>query len=707
MNDYTIHISFDFSKIDLNNVGNFLSKENYFYNTLLSGLNEQHFSNIQVYFQTAGAFYYIQEEIQSIEINFIIEVFPILILSLFIAQYSFGLIYNSIVRNISIYKTRGASAWIIFFFQVIDNLVIIGISIFLSLLFGIPLSVISLKSNYLLSFDTPSPNLYLFNIQSVIIVLLLWAVFLIIVINLNRVRKLSKMSIVESENLTEQGNPFWKRHYFDILLMVFGSFMLSIYYFIMHNPNFLQNIAAVAFILILLIIPSPFAFVIGLILFISRFVPIFLNKISSILWFFTGGLTAYSFKNILRYKNATIRAILLTSMVMAFLIVLYAQPYTMLDNYKETTYFQAGADGTLAFSNESINLSTIQLLQKDFPQYIDSLSPFILLTSVNLDYQRIEFLLVNTSSYIQSSNLNFDLGLNNSLKNDFANLTVPKNCTSLTPIAILLDQNAVKQRNAKIGDNITVTETYNNNFQRFRIIDSFKHWPFINYGPNTIYNSRNFLFQNYYAIGDINYFLNSLHGNISNSIFSYVNEAGLFINFKQNINLTLAVSQIENLAHGEFLFVPKLDIQQYASNFSFLFITGQVNLNVLISLFVIVIIFILFIQFQFSERNREIYTERAIGMKLNQISFIFYVENLTLVAISLLIGFVVGILLINLLDVITSNPFQTYPPYTTIIPFGLVFLTNIAIFVMAGIISIVPSLFVLKQDISDSFAKEF
>ena len=128
----------------------------------------------------------------------------------------------------------------------------------------------------------------------------------------------------------------------------------------------------------------------------------------------------------------------------------------------------------------------------------------------------------------------------------------------------------------------------------------------------------------YYAIGDIGYFY-YLNQSIQNSIFSNIFQTGVFIHFKPNIILTLAIDQIQNSLPITFIHVPQLSIEQYTRSFSFLSITGQVNLNVLISLLIIFIIILLFIQFQISERKKEIYTERAFGMKISQLSFIFYI----------------------------------------------------------------------------------
>ena len=213
---------------------------------------------------------------------------------------------------------------------------------------------------------------------------------------------------------------------------------------------------------------------------------------------------------------------------------------------------------------------------------------------------------------------------------------------------------------------------------------------------------------NFYAIGDINYYLDYLNSSINNSIFNVINNAGAFINFKPGINLTSAILDIENQVSGvKFSFAPQLNIHFYLNDFYFLASTGQINLNVLVSFIIIAVIILFFIQFQITERKREIYTERAIGMKLNQLAYVFYIENMILTVISLVIGFLVGLFLVEVINFVTQNPYQGYPRNVTFIPFNIVFLTNILVLLLTLIFSIIPIIYVVKQDISDSFGGEY
>ena len=655
----------------------------------------QGYINVYVNFITTEAFNEINYEIQSITVSFFIIDLPILIVSFFLAHYCFNLIYNNLIRNISIYKTRGASTWLILGFQLIDLLVIIVLSVFSALLLGIPIGVLSLKTDYLFSFNNPSPSYYIFHYESIAGALFLWGLLFILIIDFNRIRKLSKASITDTEKPTESSTPFWQKHFLDVILFIFGALMLSFYYLIIHNNGLVQSFGPVLPIILLLIIPSPFAFIIGLILMLSRLIPIILNRLGTFLWTVHGGLTSYSFKNILRYKNKTLRGNLLISVLMSLLLFFYSSPYSMIENYKLTTNYEAGSDGTATFNGTTIDFSLIHELQTKFSQYIDSTSAYVVLNTGTLNNGQTNFLLVNTSSYVQSANLNFDLGLKNNIQKDFKNLSISNLNPNSTNLNILVNQATLT---AHIGSQIGSNIAFANNviFQQFRIQDTFKNWPFLEYSFQS----------SYYAIGDINYYLNYLNQSITKSIFTGVSQAGLFIHFKPHINQTLAIIQIQDKIPITFIHVPQISINQYTKSFSFLSLTGQVNLNVLVSLLIIFIIILLFIQFQVLERKQEIFTERAFGMKTSQLAFIFYVENMILVVFSLQIGTIIGLFFIQLVAFITQNPTQTYPPNIVVIPYDIVFLSDALILLTSIILSIIPTLIIARQDISKSFITE-
>jgi ABC-type antimicrobial peptide transport system permease subunit len=693
---YKFHFGFDYTKIELSNIDEFVSNHNYFQQKLITQFLSQNYRLISIETGILSTFNFIQYSTSSISALFFVLIIPMIIISFFFTHYSFNLIHKNILRNICIYKTRGASSWIIFSFEVFDSFILIVLSIIASILVGGPISFLSLKTDNLLSFNLSNPELFVIRFQSFVDLLVITAVILMIFVNANRVRKISKTSIAETENPFDKGEPYWKRHYVDVFLFLFGAIMLMILYFLIHDATISKILFPVYGIINLLLIPSPFAFVIGLVLILSRTIPLFLRYIGSFLWEFSGGLTAYSFKNVNRYKNATIRAILINSFIVTILILFFAQPYSLVENYKQNIFFQTGSEGLVFFDDNKIDELMVQKISNDFSQDIDSLSSFIFLESPSEYFELQKFLLVNTSSYLSSAYLKFNLGLKNSINDDFQRLKINYSQSLLDPINVIIDQSALKARNADIGSNLTLS--FNNSIQRFSVIDSFVNWPYV---KQFSYNFNN----EFIAIGDINYYLINLQHSINNSIFNRVIQSGLFINFKESANKTQIILEMEKTFPLKFSLVPELNIKAYSNSFEYLSLTGQINLVTIISISIVILVLLLFINLQITERKYEIYTERALGMKLNQISYLFYLENIIITSFSLIIGNFVGILLNFIIANLTSNPYQNYPEYIIVIPFYLVFQMDVIILLISLIVSFFPSIFVLRQDISLSFGE--
>ena len=113
----------------------------------------------------------------------------------------------------------------------------------------------------------------------------------------------------------------------------------------------------------------------------------------------------------------------------------------------------------------------------------------------------------------------------------------------------------------------------------------------------------------------------------------------------------------------------------------------------------------MFSYMQLNDRRREIYTERALGMKLHQISTLFFIEGIILIISSVLIGSFLGVFLMLALSLfITSG--QQIPSYDVIIPPDLVGLTYFFLIILAVLSSLIPAYYVSKQDISKGFAGE-
>jgi ABC-type antimicrobial peptide transport system permease subunit len=178
---------------------------------------------------------------------------------------------------------------------------------------------------------------------------------------------------------------------------------------------------------------------------------------------------------------------------------------------------------------------------------------------------------------------------------------------------------------------------------------------------------------------------------------------GFYLNFKEGINKTAITEKIVGL----------LNVQVKTSNFEpeywdlygkivFKFQVGQINTNIIMSLIIGVIILIMFAYMQMNDRKREIYTERAIGMKMNQTSILFFVETIILLMSGIIIGTVLGMFFIQMLALFITQGSQT-PPYEIMTPWDLVLVTYLGFLILSILSAIIPSYFITKQDISKAF----
>ena len=81
----------------------------------------------------------------------------------------------------------------------------------------------------------------------------------------------------------------------------------------------------------------------------------------------------------------------------------------MIEIYKLNTNYDDGSDGKSTFKGDTIDPSLIHDINTNFSQYIDSVSAYVVLNIYSNTNGQTNFLLVNTSTYLKSANLNFEL----------------------------------------------------------------------------------------------------------------------------------------------------------------------------------------------------------------------------------------------------------------------------------------------------------
>jgi ABC-type antimicrobial peptide transport system permease subunit len=306
-------------------------------------------------------------------------------------------------------------------------------------------------------------------------------------------------------------------------------------------------------------------------------------------------------------------------------------------------------------------------------------------------------LLVNTTTYLDSAYLKFDLGLTRDINQDFKDLK-KDNSSDLSFLNVLIDEKSMKERKSGIGYNLTVRSSNSEQTIKLNIIDSFRNWPILKY-KFQYWDSMTLV------IGDISYYTLGLNKTLANSPFPDQNDRGILFNFKDGVNQTLVSSWIEGNTSITIRSLTAESQKQFYTGIQFRLQVGQINNDVIMVIAISITVLIMFAYLQLSERRKEIFTERAMGMKLHQIASLFFIETIILSFTSILLGLGVGVFLMELLALLILNPLQTYPAYEIIFPIEIILITNLLILISSLIVSVVPAYYVTKQDISKSFVE--
>jgi ABC-type antimicrobial peptide transport system permease subunit len=698
----------DFEKVDAFSISSRLNDISNFQFSLQDKiLNSDFFKDLIQYnpgtyvqFENYWTYSNIASIVSSILFNMFIYAMPILIIALLVANYSSGLIHKNVIRHIGIYKTRGASKRLILAFEIFDFLLIITISVIFGLITGVPIASIVSKTDFLLSFNNPKNydvvTTFFLTLPGLLEILFYFTISIGLIVNLKRTLRLAKMEIYETENPEEKSDPYWKRHYMDIVLFIYGTGSYLILSFIVSDPNYGQQVSPIILIFMYLALPSPFAMVIGSILILNRFIPIFLNWIGTKLWYHSGGLLAFSFKNVIRHRQASTRAIMLIASLLTFLLMFYSVPYSQVHYEQQTSLFENGSEAVILVNNfERGNTTYIQeliqnisnKLDQNFSTDLDGYSPYLTTSKYDERLGDQRFTFINTTSYTEASAIKeFNPRLRKSLDESLKMLHEVNN-------SIIINNQAFQKRLLSINDTVSLTN-WKLEATLFPVIDSYTMWPG---------TSRYMWSDTFYAIMDMYHLFNLSDGDLSDTVFPQIDQLGFYLNFKEGINKTAITEKIVGL----------LNVQVKTSNFEpeywdlygkivFKFQVGQINTNIIMSLIIGVIILIMFAYMQMNDRKREIYTERAIGMKMNQTSILFFVETIILLMSGIIIGTVLGMFFIQMLALFITQGSQT-PPYEIMTPWDLVLVTYLGFLILSILSAIIPSYFITKQDISKAF----
>ncbi|MHA2370301.1 MAG: FtsX-like permease family protein, partial [Candidatus Hodarchaeales archaeon] len=647
----------------------------------------------------------VRHEINTIRIGLLLFSIPVLIVAIFLANYSFGLIQRVKFQQIGIYLTRGTSRSQLTVILVVETFLSLVISLIGGILLGLPLAALVVKTSGFLEFNKPkNPVIFWMDlIESVAT----FGVVLVTILNFVRIFRLGKLTISDAEvqAVEEKTEPFWKRKYLDIGLLAFGLFFYGLFILLMSEQIGVDP--GIAFLLALLILPTPLLIIVGAIMVTARIFPFITGFISKLQWERQGGLFSFSLKNIVRHRQNSTRAILIASMNLAMIVLFLSFPSTMERNIKTQVYYDTGADIRVGLSDPSwYNNSTIlDYILTNISSEIEEYSPGLIARLKNN-----QIMVINTTTFAKTAWMEdyFVSDLSSALKN-----------LNKDNASILLYEKNLKAIKGKVGDSLLwpkrTWDSYENPYVgvpiHFTVRGTFRYWPNLltDYYEVEEYPKTQFLavanFDTYENVAQI---MKNETANEEEYIEFWatglrIEHSFLYLRIKNNANLRLIEETLETLVEETsvitYYSIVQEEYEARMRNPTTLSLFAQFNSNLIFCLGIAVLVLAMFGFLQLVERGREIATERALGLSVSQTVRLFLYDTLWLLGFSLLTGLLIGTFFASLF-VLPLTLGQTFPPWSMIFPWDLIIGVMVLILIGSVGFSLIPAYLSSKIEVT-------
>ncbi|MFX0093519.1 MAG: ABC transporter permease, partial [Candidatus Hodarchaeota archaeon] len=451
---------------------------------------------------------------------------PTLTITLFLASFSLGLLYNRKRRQVGILKTRGISSYQMFIILLGEAVIVTILSIGLGTIAGLPFAYLILQSKGFLDFTGGMIPLNL----SLAVFPLVFAFGLIFafLLNFHTTTRLARLNISESVVPQDKKAPFWKRKYLDVI--IFGTGLVGVSAVIFLKNLFIESggygpndpFIFIAMLILLAVrlfgIPAPLFITVGGAMLIARLLPVFLRAAAHWTWKVEGGMIAFSFRNVLQRLAHASRATLLVTIVIAFSIAFITIPYNndanTIDNYY---YHTSGADMLITPANSTIyNQTFVNYLQNNLPGIV-SVSPVAQAYAELSSNQWLHVYGVDINTFAQTAFFREDF-LNQDLLSSISRFDIestisafrrgdlypdtPDLATLLSKLhsnrTVLLQEDNLRAANLNVNDQLSLvltvynetSEAIENTRYDFDVVGTFKCWPrLVTYALSPYYTS--------------------------------------------------------------------------------------------------------------------------------------------------------------------------------------------------------------------------
>ena len=664
-------------------------------------------------------------EIYSLFATIIAFTIPIIIISLFIADFTLNLFQRQSLVQIRLLLVRGVGKTQLMMNYLFDMFLALIIAIFGSFIISVPLSNLTAKTSDILEFN--ANKMVNWSFFALLQTLVLFGILLLIIFNFSKIFKFLRLNVadIDSEIVKEKKDPFWKRKYIDILLLGIGFFfnslpLFNIFNFSSTSSQILSfqylnsNISSLQVsyqILSLIFLLTPVYVFIGSIMFLSRIYPIITSILSNLAWNHGMDMFSYSLKNMLRHKSNSIRAIILTAITISFIIAFFVFPLSYEANIRDSTYYSVGAD---------IYVPVLSMVKSNYIEYLQTYNDAIgFLNNLSTQIQAYTpiiiaalkgnpIMAINTTTFAHAAWMRQDFAPD--LGNELQKLNVNN--------SILLYSNNLKALNLNVGDTVlwpnyqnssqTLNNILNVNYY-FTIQGTFNYWPKLILSSTTGSNQRFYGVMSLSTYKNINEIANTA---FNTSFFQQINALqnfqydlpgsalGLYIHTYPNTNLTYLTTMLQKHFNSQ------INVQVYnynnalASDPFFNIILSQINNNIIYCLMIVFLLIFIYGFYQISERGKEVAIERSFGMTLRQnIKILLYELGWTII-FSIITGVIIGAIFSSLL-ILPTQGFSHIPPVIIVYPIPLLINIFILVLSLTLLCSLIPAYISTKLEIKD------
>ena len=685
---YTIigRVFLDHSKFSIFN----LDKETYRLEQFFADLDEtfdiNNLYSATVLFPLIPLVHMIQFDADFVLIYLILFTFPVVILSLFLSIYGFGLVKYQKKFIISLFRTRGLSNKYMFIMLFLEAIFEILLSILVGIIFGIIFGFIVLNFDSITNLTENNYPLVI-DWSNLISILLIFGFFFGIILRIKSIIKFSNLDPVQMEDPFENSNgSFWHNYYIDILFIILGI----ISYYIMLYSSGTIDLSQNAFIFIIIIgLPSPVFLIIGISLLITRIFPVVFNSLAKILWFVQNGLMSITWKNMLRHQQAIVRSIIILVLAFSMGIISVTIPPSINNHILEQGYYDNGGD--IYFSvNSFLSEPELEDIKADSGN-LDSLTP-IVEQEYNSYYSGHKLLGIDPQSY---SNVAF----HKSIYTNGKSLQELVESLEKAPNSILMRKEDADRLGKKTGDNLFLKRVQSVGF--YSMVDqtsylnvtltgTFDYWPrLVNVPSFDSLNSKKI-----YLVTTID-FIESISNfyEITNDHYGYIGKIHNMANISGTMNLINARLGRE---------VTRSALNSYETKIhspSWKIFLGLINSTLLISILVYIFGQLFFMARIIIERTKEFSIDRAIGMTTFQgIKTIFF-ESFVVIIFSILVGLVLGGLMANIFMFFLT--IQTpIPPFEVLYQYEIYLIFIFSSLLLITLLSILTAILISKRKLN-------